>query len=126
MGKAIIGILFVLFIICAVISLCSGCKSTAQHRATDSDIGYIRPESIETADYAIRERIGELERQIAGARATIREIRESGEAIGRLSRRSVDDVQGIIDKMEDLVLWVDWATGRIQYLENLLEDKVQN
>ena len=106
---------------CGFIVICTaGCKSAAQHGATAGDIGYLRPESIETADYAIGERIGELERQIAGARAAVREIRESGEAIGELSRRSVGDVQGIIDKMEALALWVDWASGRIQYLESLL------
>ena len=109
------------FVICSI-----GCKSAAQPGAGTGDIGYIRPESIETADYAIRERIGELERQIAAARVTVGELRTSGEAIRELGRRSVNDVQGIIDKMEALLLWIDWASDRIQYLESLLEDQIQN
>jgi len=110
----------------AVMFICifTGCKSTAGHGTGVGDVDYIRPESIEAADYAIRERVGELERQIAAARATVGELRASSAAISELSRRSVSDVQGIIEKMEALVLWIDWAATRIQYLESLLEDKV--
>lgn len=106
--------------------LWTGCKSTAQYGTGVGDIGYLRPESVETADYAIRERIGELERQIANARTAVREIRASSETIRAISRRSVNDVQSIIDKMEALALWVDWAVDRIQYLESLLTIEVQD
>jgi len=112
----------------AILFICisTGCKSTAGHGTGVGDIDYIRPESIEAADYAIRERVGELERQITAARVTVGELRTSGEAIRELSRRSVSDVQGIIEKMEALLVWIDWASGRIQYLESLLEDKVSD
>jgi len=110
------------FVFAAVVSVvAAGCATASRYGTGSGGIDYIRPESIETADYAIRERTGTLERQIAAARIAVGELRASGTAIRELSRRSVSDVQGIIDKMEALVLWIAWATDRIQYLENLLE-----
>ena len=129
MGEKIITFLKFFIAACVfhwVIMFANGCKSTAQYGAGVGGVDYLRPDSIEAADYAIRERIGELERQIAAARITVGEIRASGEAIRELSRRSARSVQEIIGKMEALVLWIDWATGRIQYLESLLEDQVQD
>ena len=102
-----------------------GCRSAAQLGAGIGGIDYLRPESAEAADYAIRERIGELERQIAGARVAVGEIRASSEAIRELSGRSAKSVQEIIEKMEALVLWIYWAGSRIQYLESLLEAQVR-
>jgi uncharacterized coiled-coil protein SlyX len=110
----------IIFIICCFTVL-TGC-------ATGKPVGqldYIRPESIAAANYAVEERIRTLEQQIADARSTVSELRKHGDAIRELSGRSTESVQGIIDKMEALVLWIDWATGRIQYLETILQDKTQ-
>jgi len=115
-----------------------GCKSTAQHGAKIGYPDYLKPTTSEAAEYAVRERIATLEREIAGARADVKElreqigaarriageIRESSETIRELSGRSAATLQEIIEQMEILVLWIDWATGRIQYLESLLTNTV--
>lgn len=115
------------FCICALV-LCfwAGCKTTTHGRADVSGQYYTKPESVEIADYAIRERIDALERQIADARSTVKELRESCERIRDVSRRSVNSIQEIIEQMEALVLWINWATGYIQCLENILEARVEN
>ena len=127
-------------ILFAILAFCTiGCQST-QRRQGDGELDYVRPTSVAEADYAIRERIRSLELQLAdaqrradalegrieGAQELVVKIRESGTAIRELSRRSAEDVQGIIEQMESLILWIDWATGRIQYLESILAGEVQN
>jgi len=129
--------LFAAALLCA--GIFTGCR-TARNGEAVGGLDYIRPQSIAAADYAIRERIDYLERQLdiaidanrqladrlEAARSTAQVIKESSDAIRELSRRSSASVQEIIGKMEALVLWIDWVTGRIQYLESLLEDKVRD
>jgi hypothetical protein len=114
-----------IFCICAL-ALCfwSGCTTASNRRADVSGYDYIKPATIETADYAIRERIHALEQQIADARSTVAELRASSERIRDVSRRSANTVQEIIKQMEALVVWIDWATDYIQRLETILEDKI--
>ena len=120
-------------IILLLVTFCSGCK-TVRSWGEDGSTDYYKPETVGGADYAIRERIHYLENELEQAndrlakladrfehsKAIVNEIRKSGEAIGELSRRSAASVQEIIAQMEDLVLWITWATGRIQYLESIL------
>jgi hypothetical protein len=144
MGKIIFGILVVLFIVCAVLSLCTGCRTTGttdiKSGSFTSGTDYIKPESIDAANYAVNERIYYLERELElahdtnrrlterlnGARATAIEIAKSSETIGELGRRSTSTVQEILADMASLILWIDWVTGRIQYLENLLVAEIQD
>ena len=144
MGKVIYGILVVLFIICAVLSLCTGCRTTGTADIKSGSFAggtdYIKPESIDAANYAVNERIYYLERELGlaldtnrrlterlnGARATAIEIAKSSETIWELGRRSTNTVQEILADMASLVLWIDWVTGRIQYLENLLAAEIQD
>jgi hypothetical protein len=121
--KKIFSFSFFVFILCG---LFAGCKTTNIRREDVSGVDYFKPTSIETADYAIRERIYALERQIADARSTVAELRVSCEYIRDVSRRSVSNVQEIIEQMEALVVWIDWATGYIQHLENILAAQVEN
>jgi len=113
----------IVFILCGIFA---GCKTTSNRRADVSGVDYLKPTSIETADYAIRERVRALEQQIADARSTVAELRASCERIRAISRRSVSDVQEIIAQMEALIIWIDWATGYIQHLENILAAQVEN
>ena len=117
-------IVFIIAFICLLGCFCAGC-ATVRERAGTGGGDYIRPESIEAGDYALKDRIRQLEQQIAGARTEVRELRESGQRIRDASGRSVDLVQGIIEKMEALSEWIDWADSRLQYLENLLASEVQ-
>lgn len=121
--KKIFSFSFFVFILCG---LFAGCKTTNIRREDVSGVDYFKPTSIETADYAIRERIYALERQIADARSTVAELRASCERIRDVSRRSANDVQEIIKQMEALVIWIDWATDYIQRLETILADKAEN
>ena len=126
-----------------IIAICTGCATTRGDSGAGSFAGgtdYVRPESIDEANYAIDERIYYLERELAdarelnnrltgqleGARAAVREINESSQTIGELSRRSASSLQEIIGNMERLVLWIDWVTNRVLYLESLLVEQVQN
>jgi hypothetical protein len=136
---AVIGI--VIAVLLAV--FCTGC-GTARGYSGDGGIAggadYVRPESIDAANYAIDERIYYLERELAsarelnnrlgerleGARATVREINQSSQTIRELSGRSAASLQEIIGKMERLVLWIDWVTNRVQYLEAVLASQVQD
>jgi len=141
-GKEIISLVtLVLVVLCA--TFCTGCTTTRGDTGVGSftsGTDYVRPESADAANHAIRERIYYLEREIAdgrelnnrligqleGARATVREINESSKTIGELSRRSASSLQEIIGNVERLIFWIDWVTNRVQYLESLLADQVQN
>ena len=117
---------FFVFILVYSLFAVVGCSSAPTGRTDVSGVYYIEPASIEAADYAVRERIGALERQIADARVTVGELRASGERIRDVSRRSGISIQEIIEQMEALSVWIDWAVSRIQYLESLLEIEVRN
>lgn len=135
------GVLIVIGCICAGLNSC-GTAGTADIKSGSFAGGtdYIKPESIDAANYAVNERIYYLERELElardtnrrlterlnGARATVIEIEKSSKTVGELGRRSTNTVQEILADMASLVLWIDWVTGRIQYLESLLEDKVQD
>jgi hypothetical protein len=141
-GKEIVS-LITLFLTVLCITLCSGCRTARGDTGAGSfarGTDYVRPESTDAANHAIRERIYYLEREIAdgrelnnrligqleGARAAVREINESSQTIGELSRRSASSLQEIIGNMERLILWIDWVTNRVQHLESLLAAQVQN
>jgi len=126
MGGNFNRVIFIINFFAIILCFWAGCK-TAINRGPDiSGVDYLKPTTIETADYAIRERIFILERQISDARATVRELRASCDRIRDVSRRSVETLQEIIAQMEALVLWIDWATGYIQHLESILEAQVEN
>jgi hypothetical protein len=119
--------IFIVIAICAAaLCFCSGCKTADIGRQDDSGVDYVKPETAEAADYAIRERIRALERQLADARSTVAELRASSERIRAVSRRSAGTVQEIIEQMEALIVWIDWAAGYIQRLENILASGVEN
>jgi hypothetical protein len=136
MGVSRNRIIFIFCFYAVILCFWGGCKSTAQHRAKLGYPDYLKPKTSEAAEYAVRERIATLEREIAGARADVKElreqigaarriageIRESSDTIRELSGRSAATLQEIIEQMEILLLWIDWATNRIQYLESLLAD----
>lgn len=108
---------------CVLFSFCpTGCKSAPVGGADVSGLYYVKPDSFEVGDYAVRERIIALEQQIQRARSVVGELRTSGERALDAGRRSAGTVQEIIVQMEELVLWIDWATDRILYLESLLVD----
>ena len=125
-------------IICIIVFGCAttGCRST-QRGAGTRPTNYIEPKTSEEANYAIRDRIAGLESELADARATvdrlrsrldsaraeIASIRKSSATIGELSRRSTESIQEIIEQMEALSVWINWAVDRIQYLESLLTDE---
>lgn len=127
-------------LISVFVGICTGCTTGGPtwRGGAIGESDYIRPESTDAADYAIRERIyhleqeldaantalGQLREQRDRARDAAGEIRKSSEAIGELSRRSSTSLQEIIERMEALVLWIDWATNRIAYLEKLLEENI--
>jgi len=119
-------LIFIINFFAVILCFWGGCKTTSNRRSDISGVDYLKPTTIETADYAIRERIRILERQISDARATVRELRASCDHIRDVSRRSVETIQEIIAQMEALVLWIDWATGYIQHLESILEAQVEN
>ena len=98
-----------------------GCRTCPDGRSKIGNGDYVRPESIEAGNYALTERIGVLERQIRIAREEVRELRESCERIISSGGRSADLIQGIIEKMETLILWINWASERLYYLENILQ-----
>jgi hypothetical protein len=86
MCKAIIGILVVLFIICAVISLCSGCATRPVVIATDESIiaGQVSTERLAGINGTINEILSVYDRFIADAnqRAIDRNI-DAEEALDR-------------------------------------------
>jgi len=128
--------LFAVALLCA--GIFAGCRTTGSGEAVGG-LNYTRPESVDVTNYAIRERIDYLERQLdtaintnrqlserlEAARSTAQVIKESSDAIRELSRRSSVSVQEIIGKMEALSDWIDWVTSYINRLENLLADQVQ-
>jgi len=124
---------FVLYIcVCAIIlGFWTGC-STAKP-AKPEPIDYVKPATIEAAQYAINERIASLERALGesrslndDARSEIGDIRKSCEAIVNAGRRSDDLIQDTLEQAEALYRWVAWANSRLQCLESLLEIQVQN
>ena len=114
----------VIFVVLTLFTL-GGCRTTCCDRRSEIGSGdYVRPESVEAGNYALKERINILEQQIRAAREEVRELRESSERIIASGGRSADLIQGIIEKMEALTLWISWATGRLQYLEGVLADQI--
>ena len=133
--KAFFHVIFTVF--CALyISICANGCSTVKNGRAISPTDYIRPESIDAAEWAVNDRIGQLERDLAytrelnrrlterleRARDEARSIRESSTSIGELSRRSTITLQNIIEEVELLSDWIEWAVARIIYLESLLEE----
>jgi hypothetical protein len=127
----ILCLVFVGFLSFCFAVLTAGCSTVKSGRVDPVD--YIKPATIEIAEYAIDERIAILEREIGesrslneATRAEISSIRESCETALLVSRRSGDIIQDTITKAEALALWVSWAYYRLRYLENILENKIQD
>ena len=128
-------IIFISAICCVICS--TGCVSTG-YRYANSQPDYIKPESIDAAEWAVNDRIRQLERELADtrefnnrlierlqkARDTARSIRESSGAIGELGRRSENVIRSVFEEIEILVVWIQWAVDRIVFLESLLEGEV--
>jgi septal ring factor EnvC (AmiA/AmiB activator) len=130
---------FRLFVFSLTLMACgTGCATSRP--VVPEQIDYVKPPTVETAQYAINERITSLERQlresreetstvrgtIADCRSEIRGIRESCEATLMVGRRSGDLIQETIEQAEALDRWVNWAYSRLQYLESLLAVQIRD
>jgi septal ring factor EnvC (AmiA/AmiB activator) len=129
------------FIFVSLIAFSStGCRTTGTRISKAGGVDYIKPASIEAAQYGIDERIETLERQlresrqetatirgaIADCRSEIGRIRESCETIILAGGRSGDIIQETLEQAEALYRWVMWANSRLLYLENILMAQIQD
>jgi hypothetical protein len=122
------------FIFVSLIAFSStGYRTTGAGISNSGSVDYIKPTSIEAAQYGINERIASLERQIRegrllndAARSEIRSIRESCAAIIMAGGRSGDLIQETLEQAEALYRWVMWADSRLRYLENIFMAQIQD
>jgi hypothetical protein len=124
-------IIFIGVVFALLVTFGAGC--TTNRPAVIEPVDYIKPPTVEAAQFGIDERIASLERALGEsrslnerARAEISGIRESCEAIINAGRRSGDLIQETLEQAEALDRWVNWAYSRLQYLESVLASQVQN
>ena len=122
-GKQKIIFNFVFVITCL---LCTGCVTGGRKPVESVPNDYIKPATVEVAQYGIDERSAALERILGDCRSEIIGLRESCETIINAGGRSGDLIQDTLEKAEAVYRWVSWAYPRLQYLESLLADQIQD